>query len=278
VIKKILIAQDGSPNSKSALQYGLWLAGKFEANVTGLYVVDIVSLEGPFLHDVSGSLGFEPFLNLSAKMKEALEATGRTVLNSFSEWAARAAVPHDTHIEFGVVVNEIAEKAALADLVVMGRRGINARFEYALLGSVTEGVIRKSPVPVMIVPETFKAPEKPLLAFDGGVSSSKAMHWAAEFSKTLELPLTVLTANKDKGEADKVLDGAREYLGPYDIAAEFASVEDEAPLSIEKYYKDKGHDLLFMGASRHSRVVEMVLGSAAEHVMRAVEGPFFLER
>jgi nucleotide-binding universal stress UspA family protein len=199
LIKKILVPQDGSPNAWAALECGIWLAGKFEAGLVGLNVVDIVALEGPFLHDVSGSLGFEPFLNFSTKMKEALEANGRTVLNNFAEECRKAGIGCETQLAFGIVVNEICEKARLADLVVMGRRGIHARFEYGLLGSVTEGVIRKSHGPVLIVPERFKVPSKPLLAFDGSVNATKTMHSAAEFSKTLALPLTVLTVTKKRG-------------------------------------------------------------------------------
>jgi nucleotide-binding universal stress UspA family protein len=263
LIKKILVLQDGSPNAWAALECGIWLAGKFEAGLVGLNVVDIVALEGPFLHDVSGSLGFEPFLNFSTKMKEALEANGRTVLNNFAEECRKAGIGCETQLAFGIVV--------------MGRRGIHARFEYGLLGSVTEGVIRKSHGPVQIVPERFKVPSKPLLAFDGSVNATKTMHSAAEFSKTLALPLTVLTVTKKK-EGKAILKDAEDYLRPYGIEAKFVSIEDETPVGIEKFYKENNHDLLFMGVSRHSRVVEMVLGSTTEHVMRAVEGPFFLER
>jgi nucleotide-binding universal stress UspA family protein len=278
LIKKILLPQDGSPNAKSALECSLWLAGKFEASLVGLHVVNIVALEGPFLHDVSGSLGFEPFLNFSTKMKEALEANGKTVLNTFAEECRKAGFSPETHLSFGVVVNEICEKALLADLVVMGRRGINARFEYGLLGSATEGVIRKSPRPVLIVPEKFEIPANPLLAYDGSAFATKTMRSAAEFSKTLGLPLTVLTVARKKDEGTEILKGAEDYLKHYSIEAKFVCVEGEAPVDIEKYYKENNHDLLFMGPSRHSKVVEMVLGSTTEHVMRAVEGPFFLER
>lgn len=278
MIKKILLPQDGSPNSKSALECGLWLAGKFEANLVGLHVVDIVALEGPFLHDVSGSLGFEPFLNFSTKMKEALEANGRTLLNTFTEECRKAGFSHETHLAFGVVINEICEKAKLADIVVLGRRGLNARFEYGLLGSATEGVIRKSPSPVLIVPERFEAPKSPLLAYDGSDNATKTMRSAAEFSKTLSLPLTVLTVSKKTEEGEAVLKDAEDYLKPYGIEARFVCIEGEAPVGIEKYYKENDHDFLFMGPSRHSRVVEMVLGSTTEYVMRAVKGPFFLER
>lgn len=277
MIKTILVPQDGSIYGKSALDYSVWLSSRFGAGLVGMNVVDVVSLEGPFLHDISGSLGFEPFLNFSTRMREALEARGKTILSSFEDVCRENGAACETHITFGVVANEIVDKAKVADLVVIGRRGVNARFEYGLLGSTTESVLRRSPKPVLIVPERFTEPKKPLLAYDGSPNASRAMHSAAEWAKTLGLSLTVLTVSSSE-EEDPILNDARTYLKPYGIGASFVHRKGDAPIVIENYYKDNGHDLLFMGTSHHSRLVEMVLGSTTEHVMRTVPGPFFLER
>lgn len=277
MMKRILIALDGSDYGKAATEYGLWLAGKFDAALSGVHVVDIVSLEGPFLHDLSGSLGFEPYLNFSAKMREALEDRGRSILSTFEETCSAAGVETETDLKFGVVVNELCEKAKFADLVVMGRRGVNAKFEHGLLGSATEGAIRRSPKPVLIVPREFTEAKKPLLAFDGSPNASKAMHSAAEWAKALALPLTVVHVMRKEGE-DSVLKEAEKYFEGYSIEVDYRSLVDESTLGIEKFYRDGGFDLLFMGTSHHSRFVEMVLGSTTEHVVRSVRGPFFLER
>ncbi len=277
MIKKILVPQDGSAYGKSALDWGIWLARKFDAGLAGIHVVDIVSLEGPFLHDISGSLGFEPFLNFSTKMREVLEARGKTILSSFEEECENAGVKHEKYLPVGIISNEICEKANLADLVILGKRGVNAMFEYGLLGSTTESVLRKSPKPVFVVPEEFVEPKNPMLAYDGSPNASRAMHSAAEWVKTLGLPLTVVNVNRVEGE-NPALRNAENYLKPYGIKANFVQLADDPPVAIEKYYKENNHDLLFMGTSHHSRIVEMVLGSTTEHVMRNVTGPFFLER
>ncbi|MBI5047667.1 MAG: universal stress protein [Deltaproteobacteria bacterium] len=277
MFKNILIPQDGSKHSRAALAYGIWLARKFDAKVIGLYVVDVVAMEGPFLHDLSGSLGFEPFLNFSTKMREILENKGTGILKEFKEICEREKVAHDSAQDFGIVTNAICEKAKLADIIVMGRRGINIQFEYGLLGSTTEGVIRKSSKPVIIVPDEYKELSKPLLAYDGGFTSSRAMHSAAEFVKILKLPLTVLTISRD-GNSETLLKEAKEYFKPYNIQPQFISVKGDAPQEIVKYYKENNHDLLFMGVTSHSRIVELVLGSTTEYVMRSVNGPVFMER
>ncbi|MBI5469662.1 MAG: universal stress protein [Deltaproteobacteria bacterium] len=277
MIKKILVPQDGSAYGRSALDWSLWLSKKLGADLVGLHVVDIVALEGPFLHDISGSLGFEPFLNFSTRMREVLEEKGAAILKTFEETCEKAGVNKEIQMSVGVIAGEICEKAKVADLVVMGRRGLNAKFEYELQGSTTEAVLRKSPKPVLVVPETFTEPRNPLLAYDGSPNASRAMHSAAELSKTLGLPLTILTVSASEGET-ALLKDAEDYLKPYGINARFVGLTGDPPTSIERYYRENNHDLLFMGASHHSRIFEMVLGSTTEFVMRSVNGPFFLER
>src|SRR3990167_1990554 len=242
MFKNILIPQDGSKHSRAALAYGTWLARKCDAKVIGLYVVDVVAMEGPFLHDLSGSLGFEPFLNFSTKMREILESKGQGILKEFTENCQREGVVYDSVQDFGIVANTICEKAKLADMVIMGRRGINIQFEY-----------------------------------DGSFKSSRAMPSAAECVNTLKLPLTVITVSKD-GNGEALLNDAREYFKPYDIQPQFVLLKGHAPQEIVKYYKEHDHDILFMGITSHSRIVEMVLGSTTEYVMRSVNGPVFLER
>lgn len=278
MIKKILVAEDGSDFGKSALDYGAWLSGKFGAGLIGFHVVDIVALEGPFLHDISGSLGFEPFLNFSSKMREVLESRGKTILSSFEDVCSTKNLQCETDIVVGVVASEICEKAKMADLVIMGRRGLNAKFEYGMQGSTTEAVLRRSPKPVLVVPDTFSEPKKPLLAYDGSPMASRAMHSAAEWVKTLGLPLSVITVTPEE-EEDFLLKDVEGYLKPYALDAKLVHLKGEDPaVAIEKYYKENGHDLLFMGTSHLSKLVEKVLGSTTEHVMRKIDGPFFLER
>ncbi|MBI5492458.1 MAG: universal stress protein [Deltaproteobacteria bacterium] len=277
MIKNILIPLDGSTNGLAALEYGIWLAKRFGSGLIGMNVVDVVSLEGPFLHDISGSLGFEPYLNFSTKMREVLEARGKAILSSFEEECGKANLVCETEVAFGIVPNEICAKAKVADIIVMGRRGVNAKFEYGMLGSTTESVIRRSPKPVLIVPDSFREPKNPLLAYDGSPSASRAMHSAAEWAQTLALPLTAVSASSTE-EDNSLLREAEGYLKTYGLKVKYVHLKGDPPAVIEKYYKENGHDLLFMGTSHHSRIVEMVLGSTTEHVMRKVDGPFFLER
>ena len=277
MIKKILVAQDGSAFGSSALEYAIWCARKFGASLSGIHVVDIVMLEGPFLHDLSASIGFEPNLNFSAKMKEMLQAKSADILDSFESECAKAGVECETAVTTGLVAREISAHAKTADLVVMGTRGVNEEFERGLVGSVTEGVIRGSSKPVLVVPKKFKAPERLMLAYDSTPHASKAMNSAAEWAMALGLPLTVVSVSVEQG-SDEYLNEAKDYLKGYKLATEFVQLIGDPPALIEQYYREKAFDLLFMGVTSHSRIVEMIFGSTTDEVMSSIEGPCFLER
>ncbi len=277
MFKKVLLAVDGSLHTKSVSECGRWFSKSFEATLSAIHVVDVVALEGSFLHDLSGSLGFEPFVNLSKKVREGLEENGNAILANLKEECAKEDVELSTLLNSGIVSTEICNEGRLNDLTVIGKRGVNASFNYELMGSIAESILRKSQGAVVVAPFEFSAPKKPLLCYDASPNSTKAMQSAAEFAKVLGLPLSVLTA-KSGANGDKVLKEAEDYLKSYDIDVKYARVEEDSPLAIEKYYREGGFDMLFVGASGHSGIMRLVLGSTTEHLVRSLNGLFFIER
>lgn len=278
MIKTILVGLDGSEHARTARRYALWLGERLGATVIGLHVVDIVSIEGSFFHDISGSLGFEPYLDFSSKMREVLHERGNSLLQEFSDDAAKCGVRADTIMSMGVVANEIAERARTADLVVIGHRGVNEKFSTGLLGSTAESVTRKCPKPVFVSTMEFQPVTRPLLAYDGSQRAAAAMHAAAEFCVSLSLPLTVLTVSKDAETGEKVISDARKYLASYNLTSTCEVQTGHAPEQIVACIRERDFDLLFIGAYGHSRIIEMVLGSTTEYVLRNSSVPVFLNR
>jgi len=279
MIKSILVALDGSQHADSALEHALWLGRRLQARLIGLHVLDIVSIEGSFLHDVSGSLGFEPYLDFSSKMREALQERGRVLLDAFVARCEAEGLAHDTALPMGIVANEICDQARTADLVVVGHRGVNEQFSTGLLGSTTESVTRKSPKPVLVTPLQFREITRPLLAYDGSQRASAALHAAAELTSALQLPLTVVHVGRDDaGEGSRVLTEAQRYLQSYEVAVTAKPLTGPPHQRIVDVLRDGRFDLLFIGAYGHSRIIEMVLGSTTEYVLRNSGAPVFLAR
>jgi len=279
MIKNILLALDGSEHSQAALRYALWLAERFRAQLSGLHVIDIVSVEGPFFQDISGAFGFEPYLDVSGKVRQALHDRGHFILEEFAATCREQGIHFETELVTGVIANQICEHARTTDLVVIGHRGVNEQFSTGLLGGTAESITRKSPRPVFMTPMQFQPISKPLLAYDGSSRASTVMHSAAEFCSALNLPLTVLTvSHREKSGEEKALEEARHYLSSYDLKPTLLSVTGHPNQCIIDCIKERGQDLLFIGAYGHSRIIEMVLGSTTEYVLRNAPCPVFLSR
>ena len=278
MIKNILVPLDGSDHSNAALDYALWMTEKFNGALFGQHVIDTVSIEGTFFHDISGSLGFEPYLDFSTKMREVLEDRGKAILKEFTQRCKQKGIRHETFLDMGIIPNEICDRSKVADLVILGHRGINEEFSTGLLGNTAESVTRKCPRPVFVSTKKFKVLDHPLLAYDGSQRASSAMESAAEFCAQLRLPLTVLYVQKEEKMGEKVLQEAKSYLGSYGIDARYELARGYPEQKIVDYLVNFSYDLLFIGAYGHRRIIEMVLGSTTEYVLRKSPCPVFLNR
>jgi nucleotide-binding universal stress UspA family protein len=278
MIKNILVPLDGSEHSRAALDYAIWITEKFDGTLFGQHIIDTVSIEGTFFHDISGSLGFEPYLDFSSKMREILEERGKIILDDFGTRCEKKHIRYTTLLDMGLIANEICERAKVADLVVIGHRGVNEEFSTGLLGTTAESITRKCPRPVFVSTKQFKPVEKPLLAYDGSQRASSAMETAAEFCTVLHLPLTVLTIAKEESLAQTNLQQAKSYLGSYAIDVKYELTSGYPEQKIIEYLVNMNHDLLFIGAHGHRRIIKMVLGSTTEYVLRNAPCPVFLNR
>ncbi|GIX28657.1 MAG: universal stress protein [Burkholderiales bacterium] len=140
MFKHIFVPIDGSATSQVALETALQLAKEQGAEVRIVHV---------FKHFVVSS-GGGPI-----DLTEAFKREGETALARAENRAREAGVPAATElIDAGGrrIPGAIVEEAARwpADLIVMGTHGRHG-FEHLLLGSVAEGVARRSPIPVMLV-------------------------------------------------------------------------------------------------------------------------------
>ncbi len=104
------------------------------------------------------------------------------------------------------------------------------------------------------------------------------MHGAAEDSIQLSLPLAVLTVCREMDQGEKILDQARRYLSSYAIETNFYAITGHAYESIPNDHGPTSYHLDFMGSHGHGRIIELVLGSTTEYVLRNAPCPVFLNR
>ncbi len=273
MIKHILVVVDGSEYSSTAISYGLYLSKRLHANLYFQHVIDIVFLENPFLHDISGAMGFEPFIDFSGKVTEILKERGKQILLDAEKQCNDEGLKCTTYLDTGIVTKEICEREKLVDMVIVGQKGVNAQFDRKMLGSTTEGLSRRTTKPLLICPKEFKDINSIMLAYDDSNAAKNAIGFAASFCKELNLRLSVITINKDETAGREILSKALSYIQPYNINYETIIKSGNAEKELTGIMTQDAYDLLIMGSHGHSRIVEMVLGSTAEYVIRNTAKP-----
>ena len=277
MFKSIVVGVDSSERSLHAQTLAFYLARRLHASVLGLHVVDILSLEGPLLNDIAAPADVESYLD-APRIRESLTARGRHLLEDFAAAALREQVGAQTALDFGLVANQICERSKSADLVVLGHHGASRTDAPANPGGTAAAVARKASGTVLICPASARELHHLALAYDGSERACKAMHVAAELASSLDAALTVLSVSRDPKAGDLRLAQARAYFEPYRLSVEFRHLTGHAPQEIIGFIRRNSPDALFIGAYGHSRIVEMMLGSTTEHVLRHAPCPLFLSR
>jgi nucleotide-binding universal stress UspA family protein len=136
MVKKILVAYDGSDSAQRAFRFALELAAPFDAS---LIVLSVAQLPEP-----------ATMVESSAVLEAATEHFQKGIAELRAE-ASTAGVALDTRIVVGHAADQIVHLAAEehADLIVMGHRG-KSMIQRWLLGSVSKRVISYAPCSVLI--------------------------------------------------------------------------------------------------------------------------------
>lgn len=272
---RIAVGLDGSPHAESALSHALRIARAAQGVVRGIHVVDRALLDGVVVADLSGSVGFQPFLNLSGELREALVSAGGAILAAFEARAKEAGVEFEAVLKEGNVSAILEEEAQGFELAVVGSRGANAAHRRDLVGRHADALARRMPASLLVAPADYRDFSTPVLAWDGSPKSRKALALAAELAALLDLPVRIVTASDDEEEGQALLAEAEEELRYRRVTATGvvrAAHPDDAIFA----EVGAGGDLVAMGAHGHGRVVELVLGSTTDRVLRAATVPVLL--
>ncbi len=141
MIKHLLVAIDGSAQSRNAARFGISLAAQTGAEVTLLCVLELPAVIP--LGPVSS------YLMVSPAITEAEVAHAAAMLEEVA--AENSAVKVTPRVETGHVSDVICDVAAHlnVDVIVMGARGLGAA-KRLVLGSISDQVAHHAHVPVLI--------------------------------------------------------------------------------------------------------------------------------
>ena len=178
MLKKILLALDGSENAERALWWVTQYAAKEKAQVVLFRAVDTTTLEPEFIpSQVKDSL------NYLHRMETEINQSG---------------VPSKVIVRQGKAAETIVKVAVeeKCDLILMTTRG-GSKVKRWAIGGVTEQVLRMSPIPVLPIqsrtrPAKNNHVRRVIVPVDGSALAEQVIPWAAGLARMMKSRLVFI--------------------------------------------------------------------------------------
>lgn len=282
--EQVMAAIDGSKFSEGVCDYAAWASLALDAPLTFLHVVDNHPQTAEA--DLSGNIGLgarehllEELSHLDEQRAKVAQEQGRLMLKAARERAVEDGVGEPAGRQRnGTLVETLDELQDEIRLLVVGKRGEAAHKASDHLGSNLERVVRTLHRPILMVPDTYRKPEKVMLAFDGSKTTRKGVEMLAKSPLFDGIPVHVVIVGAETGDNRSQLDWALKTLRDAGHEAEGAIRAGDVEATLRGYQEEQGIDLLVMGAYGHSRIRHLLVGSTTTTMLRKANGPVLLLR
>jgi len=287
---RIVIAVDGSDEARQAARRGIRLAQGFGATVDVLSVVEQKALQ----------------LTETSAEKAQLRERGEAALTEIEELASEFGHPVTTNLLEGkpaVRISEYADEQD-ADLIVVGRQGLTG-LGRRLLGGVTERVLHRSDVPVLVISgkdndvDVEDDYSRVLITTDGSENAEVAIPHGTAIAQRYGSEVHVLNVvdiqaaggafnagglekeflerldARGQEAVDSVADEIKESAPDLTVetAVERTTSFDGAAAGVREYVEENEVDIVVMGSHGRSNFKRQILGSVASTVLRTVDVP-----
>lgn len=274
--KTVLVHVDQSPRSTVRTTLAAQLAKAQQGHLVGAAVTGISRF-------VFSDGAFNPNDPVFAHHLEHLRKYARGALDSFERTAAAAGIgPVEARLVDDDAAGGIALHARYADIAVIGQFDPSTAVP-GVMPNFVETVALSSGRPVLVVPfagEASASVRRPLVAWDGGVTASRAIAGALPLLQQAgAADVVMFNPRKDDdvhGEepgADLALYLSRHGIRVNVVARTVTGDIGEALLSAAA---DLGSDLIVMGAYGHTRFREVILGGVTRTVLQSMTIPVLM--
>lgn len=280
MLKRILIPLDPSAYTETALEIGTTMARLYDAELTGLVILDLPGIEKSIGPIPLGGLYYADRLE-KQKEKEANERI-HSLLKKFGEICKNEGVRYREAEQQGSPSERILQEAIFFDAIIIGMR-THFHFETSEKpGDSLEKIIEETITPIYAVPEKFTLPGiseekiRVLIAFDGSLPAARAMQRFAQLVKPNLFEVTLLISESDKARANYYLNQAKAYLTSHGIEnIQKKWVEEDIIDAVEDTYLDWAH-VVVAGAHSKKGIFGFKVGSLTTHLIKANRKPLLI--
>ena len=280
MLKRIVVGLDGSPYSKSAVNYACNLAKNYGATVVGIGVVDLPDIEKHIGPGGPPGSGIYAKRLKDTKAKDALEKV-KGFLVEFSKECIDKGVSYEVNSEEGEPFEAILEAGKTADLIVVGIRTYYHFETSSKPGDTLRRLLEKPVCPVLAVTDEMVMPENVVIAFDGGYTSARAMRSFVHLSRELAFASNVTLLRVSEDDEDKVtcerdLTTAKKYLQAHNISVNAVCKSGKPSKVILETAKAMKPAMVVMGSFGKGTIAKLLFGSTANEIIEDASLPLFV--
>ncbi|MGM0561537.1 MAG: universal stress protein [Pseudomonadota bacterium] len=284
-MSKLVAFIDGSVYSKSVCEHAAWLAKGMELPLEILHVLGRRETSST-PSDLSGSISLgarssllKELTELDEQRAQLAQKRGRLILNEAKSALNEAGVQSvATRLRTGDILAAVEEFEALAEMLVVGKRGEAADFARLHLGSNLERIVRSSSKPILVAARAYKPIHRVLVAFDGGASCRKAITYMASNPLFADLSCHLLLVGDDSDGNRRSLEAAQNELEEAGRVVTTERLQGQPEKLIATSVEKEAANLLVMGAYGHSRIRSLIIGSTTSEMIRSCLVPVMLFR
>ncbi len=266
--KTLLVADDGSPAAQAAANVAIQIAQSRDLLVRGLYIVDEALILDTYA-DYRRELGGGPEISSRDDLITWFKKQGESALRELEARCQAAQVAATTDLLFGGVPEMVLREAGQAQLLAVGRRGHGHTGDSGYLGRNFQAIAHHTLRPMLVGGDDERSVQRLLLAYNAGEHARHALAWAILLQRTLSSDVVVLNVKEgghtSRNMSSKMVDdldqgGLTNYR--------FLSREGQPAEEIVAAAAENDVDLIVMGRYRHTALLEWLVGSTLDRVLR----------
>lgn len=280
-LKDILVHVDDARGHESRLRIACELARRNGAHLTGVFVIDPVSVAAFAAPAGADVAQIEAFEIIQEQHRAARLAVASRLAAAFKSAADAAGIVSEWRLAEGDVAELVTLNARYADLAIVGQTDPDYPSATA---PVPESALLGSGRPVLVVPYVGKfdtVGRRVLAAWNASREAARAVNDALPLLQDADA-VTVLRVNpaRDAAGAGEVpAADIAHHLARHGVKAEAAyTVAEDIGVGnvLLSRAADLGSDLIVMGGYGHSRLREFVLGGATRTVLGHMTVPVLM--
>jgi nucleotide-binding universal stress UspA family protein len=248
----ILVPVSGDETSWAALEQAILVAGLEQSRLHGLKVVASRSAK-----------------NLPENL---------AIQEKFNDQCKQANITGKLSLSAGPVARKIVEKSRWTDLVIINLSHPPAPQQLSKLGSGFRELVLRCPRPILAVPETTSMLKSALLAYDGSPKAEEALFVATYLAGKWQIPLTILSVFELESKVQSVQQHAIDYLSNHGVTATFIHSKGNIAAAILTTAQENQCDFIIMGGYGEPPLVNLLLDTIVDQVMRISHLPMLLCR